>query len=102
MERDFTYIDDIVEGIESLIQHVPQPNKKWDETKDDLSSSFAPYKIYNIGNNNPVKLMRFINALESALGVEAEKNYMEMQPGDVVRTYADVSDLERDINFKPS
>ncbi|GAA0358995.1 NAD-dependent epimerase [Alkalibacterium iburiense] len=102
MERDFTYIDDIVEGIENLIEKAPKANKDWDETKDDLSSSFAPYKVYNIGNNNPVKLMRFINALESALGVEAEKNYMEMQPGDVVRTYADVSDLERDINFKPS
>lgn len=102
MERDFTYIDDIVEGIEKLIDFAPQANKEWDESKDDLSTSFAPYKIYNIGNNNPVKLMRFINALESALGVEAEKNYMEMQPGDVVRTYADVSDLERDINFKPT
>ena len=102
MERDFTYIDDIVEGIVKLIDKVPQANPEWDESKDDLSTSFAPYKIYNIGNNNPVKLMRFINALESALGVEAEKNYIEMQPGDVVRTYADVSDLERDINFKPS
>ncbi|MGX7108525.1 NAD-dependent epimerase [Facklamia miroungae] len=102
MERDFTYIDDIVEGIVKLIDKVPTANKEWDESKDDLSTSFAPYKIYNIGNNNPVQLMRFINALESALGIEAEKNYMEMQPGDVLRTYADVSDLEKDINFKPS
>lgn len=102
MERDFTYIDDIVEGIVKLIDNAPVANKDWDESKDDLSTSFAPYKIYNIGNNNPVKLMRFINALESALGKEAEKVYMEMQPGDVLRTYADVSDLERDINFKPS
>ena len=102
MERDFTYIDDIVEGIVKLIDKVPVANKDWDESKDDLSTSFAPYKIYNIGNNNPVKLMRFINALESALGKEADKVYMDMQPGDVHRTYADVSDLERDINFKPS
>lgn len=102
MERDFTYIDDIVEGIVKLIDKAPTANKEWDESKDDLSTSFAPYKIYNIGNNNPVKLMRFINALESAIGKEAEKVYMDMQPGDVLRTYADVSDLERDINFKPS
>jgi len=102
MERDFTYIDDIVEGIVKLIHKVPVANKEWDESKDDLSTSFAPYKIYNIGNNNPVPLMQFINALESALGKEAEKIYMDMQPGDVQRTYADVLDLERDINFKPS
>jgi len=102
MERDFTYIDDIVEGIVKLIDKIPTANKEWDESKDDLSTSFAPYKIYNIGNNNPVQLMRFINALESAIGKEAEKIYMDMQPGDVLRTYADVSDLERDINFKPS
>ena len=102
MERDFTYIDDIVEGIVKLINKVPVANKEWDESKGDLSTSFAPYKIYNIGNNNPVQLMKFINALESALGKEAEKVYMDMQPGDVLRTYADVSDLEKDINFKPS
>jgi len=102
MERDFTYIDDIVEGIVKLIDKVPFANKEWDESKDDVSTSFAPYKIYNIGNNNPVPLTRFINALESALGKEAEKVYMDMQLGDVLRTYADVSDLEKDINFKPS
>lgn len=102
MERDFTYIDDIVEGIYKLIDKPPVANKDWDESKDDLSTSFAPYKIYNIGNNNPVPLMRFIKALESAIGKEAKKIYMDMQPGDVMRTYADVSDLERDINFKPS
>jgi UDP-glucuronate 4-epimerase len=101
MERDFTYIDDIVEGIYKLISLAPQPNPTWDETKDDLSSSFAPYKIYNIGNNNPVQLMKFISALEDKLGMEANKNYTDMKPGDVLRTYADISDLERDINFKP-
>ena len=102
MERDFTYIDDIVEGIYKLIPLVPKANKEWDETKDDLSSSFAPYKIYNIGNNQPVQLEKFISVLEEKLGKKAKKNYMEMQPGDVVRTYADVSGLEKDISFKPS
>lgn len=102
MERDFTYVDDIVEGIVKLIGKAPVAKNDWDESVDDLSSSFAPYKIYNIGNNNPVQLMRFIHALESALGKEAEKVYMDMQPGDVLRTFADVSDLERDIDFKPS
>jgi len=76
--------------------------KNWDETKDDISTSFAPYKIYNIGNNNPVPLMNFISVLESALGKVAKKVYLDLQPGDVLRTYADISDLERDINFKPS
>jgi UDP-glucuronate 4-epimerase len=102
MERDFTYIDDIVEGIVKLIDKIPRRNNSWNESVDDLSSSFAPYKIYNIGNNNPVPLMRFINALEQALGVEANKVYMDMQPGDVLKTYADVSDLQKDIGFKPS
>jgi len=102
MERDFTYIDDVIRGIYKLIPLVPKANKKWDETKDDLSSSFAPYKIYNIGNNQPVQLEKFISILEEKLGEKAKKNYMEMQPGDVVRTYADVSDLEKDIGFKPS
>lgn len=101
MERDFTYIDDIVEGIIRLIDKPPMGNPNWSEETDDLSTSFAPYKIYNIGNNNPVPLMRFINAIENALGIEAKKEYLEMQPGDVLRTYADVSDLEKDINFKP-
>lgn len=102
MERDFTYIDDIVEGIYKLIPLAPEANPSWDETTDDISSSFAPYKIYNIGNNHPVPLERFISVLEDKLGKKAIKNYMEMQPGDVLRTYADVSDLERDIDFKPS
>ena len=102
MERDFTYIDDITEGIERLIEKPPEANPQWDETKDSLSESFAPYKIYNIGNNQPVTLEHFISTLENKLGMIAKKNYMEMQPGDVVRTYADISDLEKDINFRPS
>lgn len=102
MERDFTYIDDIVEGIYKLIPLIPIANEKWDESKDDLSSSFAPYKIYNIGNNKPVQLEKFISVLEDKIGKKANKEYMEMQPGDVLRTYADVLDLERDIKFRPS
>ena len=101
MERDFTYIDDIVEGIVRLLPLTPKANSEWDETKDKLSESFAPYKVYNIGNNQPVQLETFISVLEDKLGQKAEKNYMEMQPGDVVRTYADTTDLEQAINFKP-
>lgn len=102
MERDFTYIDDIVEAIYELIPLAPKPNSTWDETKDDISSSFAPYKIYNIGNNQPVQLEKFISTLEDKICKKAIKNYMPMQPGDVLRTYADVSDLEREIDFKPN
>lgn len=101
MERDFTYIDDIVEGITRLLPLTPKANPEWDETKDKLSESFAPYKVYNIGNNQPVQLETFISVLEDKLGQKAEKHYMEMQPGDVVRTYADTTDLEQAINFKP-
>jgi UDP-glucuronate 4-epimerase len=101
MERDFTYIDDIIEAIYLLIDKPPVGDNKWDESKDDLSSSFAPYKIYNIGNNQPIQLMKFINVLENKIGKQSEKIYLDMQPGDVLRTYADVSDLEKDINFKP-
>lgn len=95
MERDFTYIDDVVEGIVKLIDRIPTPNENWDETKDDISTSFAPYKIYNIGNNNPVPLMNFISVLESALGKVAKKVYLDLQPGDVLRTYADISEIGR-------
>jgi len=102
MERDFTYIDDIVEGIVKLIPLAPEKNSDWDESIDELGASFAPYRVYNIGNNSPVPLMKFINVLEEKIGKEANKQYMEMQPGDVLRTYADVSELERDIDFKPS
>ena len=102
MERDFTYVDDIVNGIYRLLDKVPQGNSEWDESKDKLSDSFAPYKIYNIGNNSPVSLMKFINTLEDKIGVGAKKVYMDMQAGDVLRTYADVADLEKDIDFKPN
>lgn len=102
MERDFTYIDDIVEGIYKLLPLAPKSNPNWDETVDKQSESFAPYKVYNIGNNQPVQLETFISVLEDKIGKKAKKNYMEMQPGDVIRTYADTSDLEKAIGFKPS
>jgi len=102
MERDFTYIDDIVEGICRLVDKAPVGMEEWSDSVENMSTSFAPYKIYNIGNNKPVQLMKFIEALESALGREAKKEFLDMQPGDVLKTYADVSDLEEAIDFKPS
>ncbi len=101
MERDFTYIDDIVAAIAKLATHIPAVNPHWTEADGDLSSSFAPYKIYNIGNNNPEKLGYFIEVLEQAIGETARKDYLPMQAGDVLRTWSDVSDLEQDIGFKP-
>lgn len=101
MERDFTYIDDIVEGILKLMPLPPRSEIAWDETRGDISGSFAPYKIYNIGNNQPVQLEKFISVLEEKIGKKAIKEYVPMQPGDVPGTYADVSDLEEDIGFKP-
>jgi len=100
MERDFTYIDDVVDGIVSLILHIPHKNENW--TQEKVDSSFAPYKIYNIGNNKPVNLLYFIETLEKELGKKAIKNFISMQPGDVLKTYADISDLENEIHFKPS
>lgn len=102
MERDFTYVDDVIECIYKLISLTPKPNPNWNETNDDLSSSFAPYKIYNIGNKKPVKLDEFISVLEDKIGKKAFKEYLPMQPGDVSITYADISDLQKDIKFRPS
>lgn len=102
MQRDFTYIDDIVEGVVRVLERIPQPHP---DSASDINSSVAssaPYKIYNIGNNQPVKLLRFIEVLEDCLGVKAEKQMMPMQPGDVPATYADIEDLSRDVGFKPS
>ena len=100
--RDFTYVDDIVEGIEKLINRIPISDSNWNDATGEQCRSSAPYKIYNIGNNQPIKLEKFISVLEKSLGCEAKKKYMEMQPGDVLRTYADVSDLEKEIGFRPS
>ncbi len=101
MQRDFTYVDDIVEGIIRVNDNPPKENPAWNANSDDASVSSAPYKIYNIGNNNPVKLMDFISALEKKLGITAEKNMLPIQAGDVPSTYADVSDLIRDLDYKP-
>ncbi len=101
MSRDFTYIDDIVDGIINVIDNPAKIDDSWDATNPDPSSSSAPYKLYNIGNNEPVKLMDFIQAIEVKLGKEAEKNFMDMQPGDVQSTYADVKSLIEDMNYKP-
>ncbi len=102
MRRDFTYIDDIVTGIERLIPNIPKPNPAWSGDHPDPASSFAPYKVYNIGNNQPVELMTFIEAIEDAIGKKAIKNMMPIQPGDVPATYANVDDLMTDVGFKPA
>ena len=102
MERDFTYIDDIIEGVVRVMDRIPAPDSKWNGDNPDPSTSFAPYRIYNIGNNNPVELMQFIKTLENALGMKAEKRFLPMQPGDVPATFADIDDLIRDVGFKPS
>src|SRR3990172_8743733 len=102
MQRDFTYIDDIIEGVVRVIDRIPEPNPDWNGYNPDPSTSYAPYKLYNIGNNNPLELMRFIEVLEDCLGKKAKKNLLPMQAGDVPATYADVDDLMRDVGFKPS
>ena len=99
--RDFTYIDDIVEGVIRVLDRIPGPNPEWSGDVPDSATSTAPYQLYNIGNNNPVELMRYIEVLEECLGKKAEKNMLPLQPGDVPATYADVSDLVRDVNYKP-
>jgi len=102
MKRDFTYIDDIVEGVLRVMGTPPEPNPDWDAVKPDPGTSYAPYKIYNIGNNNPVNLMEFIQTIEKATGIKAEKEFVDMQQGDVVATYADIDDLINDVDFNPS
>ncbi|HUV49716.1 MAG TPA: NAD-dependent epimerase [Anaerolineae bacterium] len=102
MKRDFTYIDDIVEGVVRVMNRVPKPNQKWSGDAPDPGSSYAPYKLYNIGNNNPVELMEFIAAIENILGKKAEKEFLDLQPGDVPATYADIDDLIKDVGFKPA
>ena len=101
MKRDFTYIDDIVEGVIRVMGRLPEPNTKWSGDAPDPATSYAPYKLYNIGNNNPVKLMEFIAVIEKALGKKAKKEFLDLQPGDVPATYADIDDLIKDVGFKP-
>ncbi|MCK0470091.1 NAD-dependent epimerase [Alkalihalobacillus sp. APA_J-10(15)] len=102
MMRDFTYIDDIVDGIVRLLDKPPKADPNWNREEPNASSSYAPYKVYNIGNNQPVKLMDFIETLEKHLGIEAKKEFLPMQPGDVKATYADIDELQNDTGFKPS
>lgn len=102
MRRDFTYIDDIVEGIVRASDKGALPNPAWNSDKPDLATSSAPYRLYNIGNNQPVLLMDFIDAIEECLGKKAEKQLMPLQAGDVPDTFADVKDLIRDVGFKPA
>ncbi|NMD21883.1 MAG: NAD-dependent epimerase, partial [Verrucomicrobia bacterium] len=102
MRRDFTYIDDIVEGVVRVVDRVATPNPAWSGDAPDPGTSAAPYRLYNIGNNNPVELLRLIELLEQALGRAAQKRMLPMQPGDVPATYADVDDLMRDVGFRPA
>jgi UDP-glucuronate 4-epimerase len=102
MRRDFTYVDDIVEGVVRVIDHPAKGNSDWSGQSPDPSCSKAPYKIYNIGNSNPVELMDFIEAIEQALGKKAQKNMMPIQPGDVPATWADVDDLVEDLDYQPN
>ncbi|MBK1621950.1 NAD-dependent epimerase [Afifella marina] len=99
--RDFTYIDDIVEGVVRVLDHAPEPDAQWDSAAPNPASSSAPYRLYNIGNNQPVELMDFIAAIEEALGREAEKIFLPMQPGDVPTTYADIDALADDLGYRP-
>ena len=102
MKRDFTYIDDIIEGVYRVAAKIPAPNPKWQGNHPDPATSFAPYKIYNIGNNHPVELIYFIETLEKNLHKKAKKIFLPMQPGDVPATCADVDDLMADVGFKPA
>lgn len=102
MQRDFTYIDDIIEGVIKVMDKVPGPDPAWDGADPDSATSYAPYRLYNIGNNRPVELMHFIEVIEECLGKKAEKILLPMQPGDVPATFADIDDLMRDVGFKPS
>jgi len=100
--RDFTYVDDIVEGIVRILDKPAKSNQKWDSDNPDPGSSLSPWRIYNIGNNSPVKLLSYIEAIEEALGIKAEIELLPLQPGDVPNTYANVDDLVQDFNYKPS
>jgi UDP-glucuronate 4-epimerase len=102
LERDFTYIDDIIEGVVSIMDRIPSGNPQWNSDRPDPGSSKVAYRLYNIGNNQPVPLMEFIETIENVLGKKAKKEFLPMQPGDVPSTYADVQDLESEVGFKPN
>jgi UDP-glucuronate 4-epimerase len=99
--RDFTYIDDIIEGVVRVMEKTPEPNPEWSGDQPDPATSKAPWRVYNIGNNRPVELMRYIEVIEECLGKKSEKNLLPMQPGDVPDTYADVTALTEDVGYKP-
>ena len=101
MQRDFTYIDDITEGVVRIMAKLPDPDPTWSGNNPDPGTSYTRYKIYNIGNNNPVELMAFIGVIENELGQTAKKEFLDLQPGDVVATYADIDDLVEDVGFRP-
>jgi UDP-glucuronate 4-epimerase len=102
MQRDFTYIDDIIEGVVRIMGKTPEPNPEWNGNNPDPGTSYASYKVYNIGNNNPVELNEFIEIIETCLGRKAIKEFQDIQPGDVKATFADIDDLINDVGFKPS
>ena len=102
MRRDFTYVDDIVESIVRLVDHIPVGNPDWSGDKPDPGTSAAPWRVYNIGNNSPVELLEVVRLLEEAIGIKAKRELLPMQPGDVPATYADVDDLMREVDFKPA
>ncbi|ACL03396.1 NAD-dependent epimerase/dehydratase [Desulfatibacillum aliphaticivorans] len=101
MQRDFTYIDDIIQGVAKVLDNIPDPDPDWSGDDPDPATSYTPYRLYNIGNNKPVKLLKFIELIEEALGMKAEKNMLPMQAGDVPATYADIDDLARDAGYWP-
>ncbi len=101
-KRDFTFVDDIAEGVVRASERVAQPDANWNSDAPDPSSSSAPFRLYNIGNNVPVQLMRYIEVIEECLGRKAQKNFLPMQPGDVPETFADIDDLVRDVGYRPS
>ncbi|HKJ64827.1 MAG TPA: NAD-dependent epimerase [Desulfopila sp.] len=102
MERDFTFIDDIVEGVARVIEKVPEGDFNWSGDSPDPATSYCPYRVYNIGNNNKEQLLRYIQVLEDCLGKKADKNFLPLQPGDVPATYADVDELVKDFDYKPN
>jgi len=102
MQRDFTYIDDIVEGVYRVMGSPPSPDASWRGDQPDPGTSYVNYRVFNIGNNRPVNLLDFIETLENVLGKKAEKDFQDLQPGDVVATYADIEDLKQQVGFAPA
>jgi UDP-glucuronate 4-epimerase len=102
MRRDFTYVDDVVEGVVRVADRIPAPDPHWSAADPDPGTSSAPFRIYNVGNNRPVELLRLIETVETCLGRQARKNLLPLQPGDVPETYADINDLARDVGFRPN